>query len=303
MVAKRFTLCGLIFCIGILCFSVWAERPALAEETITSEIKVTPKTKLSDAEFRALSEAAGRILTHVHLARLSIKKNDLNSAKEHVEKALILVKIVEKAAPKYEVEAKIKSGDATYDDKRIVEQLVIPIYAELDQTESVLLPITQAKKEAASQAAVKESPTIVDVDFVFTRASLDVGETRFYLQKALESLNNKDTDMANQILSDIQNRLVIFEYDEWDTPVVRARSYLLDALKSVENKEWNGAKNYVKEAGEALKSLKEKGGKEVSEKVKNLTDQLTALNKKIEEKKDTAKGDILSLWDKLVKGL
>ena len=167
----------------------------------------------------------------------------------------------------------------------------------------MLQPIKQAKKESAAQATAKNSSVPVDMDFVFTKASLDVGETKMDLLKAAQALEAKDAEAANQSLADIQNRLVIFEYDEWDAPVVRARSYVWEALKSIENKEWSGAKNYVTEASEAIKSLTERGGKEVSEKVKTLSEQMSALTKKIDEKKDSAKTDIISIWDKLTKGM
>jgi len=233
MTVERLSVYGLIFCAGVLCFNVYAEQAALADDSITSSVKVTAKKKLTDAEYRALSEAAGRILTHVNLARQAIKINDIDTAKEHVDKGLTLVKIIQNAAPTYEVDANIKSGDTSYTDKSTVEQLIIPIYSELDQSESVLLPIKQAKKEAAAQAAAKTSTAPMDIDFIFTKASLDVGETKLDLQKAAEALSNKDGATANQSLADIQNRLVIFEYDEWDAPVVRARSDLWEALKSV----------------------------------------------------------------------
>ncbi len=300
---KRLSAYGLLFCASILCSNVFSEVAAFAADTITSDIKVSPKKKLTDAEYRALSQAAGRILVHVNLARKDIKKNDLDAANEQVAKGLTLVKIVDNAAPTYEVDANIKSGDTTYTDKRTVEQLVVPIYSELDEAESVLLPIKQAKKEAAAQATAKNSSTPVDIDFVFTKASLDVGEAKLELQKAAEALNAKNGEVANQCLADIQNRLVFFEYDEWDSPVVKARSDLWEALKSVQNNEWAGAKAYVKDASDTLKVLKDKGGKEVSDKVKALTDQFSSLNKKLDEKKDSAKTDILSLWDKLTKGL
>jgi cellobiose-specific phosphotransferase system component IIA len=303
MTSRRLWLYIPLICASVLCSSVLSVEQALADETITSDIKIAPKKKLTDNEFRALSEAAGRILTHVHLARRDIRKKDLDAAKGHVEKSLTLVKIIENSAPTYEVVAKIKSGDITYEDKRVVEQLVVPIFAELDQTEYVLQPIKQAKKESAAQATAKNSSVPVDMDFVFTKASLDVGETKLDLLKAAQALEAKDAEAANQSLADIQNRLVIFEYDEWDAPVVRARSYVWEALKSIENKEWSGAKNYVTEASEAIKSLTERGGKEVSEKVKVLSEQMSALTKKIDEKKDSAKTDIISIWDKLTKGM
>jgi hypothetical protein len=312
MTGKKLETLGLVLLVCLFCFSLSAQGQTRADDSITSNVKITIKKTLSDEEHRALSEAAGRLLSHVNLARQAIADNKLDAAKEQVDKGLTLVKIIENAAPTYEIDANIKSGDTTYSDKRTVEQLIVPIYAEMDQPESVLLPIKQAKKESAAQAAAKNGLAPVDVDFIFTRASLDVGGAKLDLKKAAEAINNKDGELANKSLADIQNRLVIFEYDEWDAPIVRARSYLWEALKSVENKDWGDAKTYVKEAsenlrvkeaGENLRSLKDKGSKELSEKVKALSDQFSALNKKLDEQKDSAKTDILSLWDKITKGM
>ncbi len=285
-----------------LCLMAVSERPTFATEIITSDIKVTPKRQLSDSENRALSQAAARILVHVNQARKQIKKNDFNAANDQVAKALTLVKIIENAAPTYEVEASIKSGDTTYVDKRLVTQLVVPIFAELEEAESILSGIKQAKKEAAAKTAPGSS-NVVDMALVFTKASLDVGEAKLELQKAVEALNEKNAELAIKRLESIQTNAVSFEYDEWDYPVVKARSDLWAALKSIQRNEWNKAKAYVREAADTIRLMKDKGSKEISDKVKAMTDQLAALNKKIDEKKDTAKTDILSLWDRLTRGL
>lgn len=303
MIVKKLSFYGLLFCAGILCLNGFAERGALADDKITSNITVTPKRKLTQGEYRALSDAAGRILTHVHLALQDIRNNDIDAAKQELNKGLVLVKIIENSAPTFEIDANIKSGDTTYTDKRIIEKLIVPIYSEMDETETVLFPIKQAKKESAAQAAAKNSSTPMDIDFIFTKASLDVKDAKSDLQKALEALDNKDNSLASLSLADIQNRLVVFEYDEWDAPIVRARSDLWQARNSVEGKDWSGAKAYVKDAGESLKVLKDKGGKEVSEKVKAIIDQFSALNKKLDDKKESAKADLLALWDKLNNGL
>jgi cellobiose-specific phosphotransferase system component IIA len=299
---KKTTLYCWFCCAAALCLMVGSGGAAVAADAITSDVKVTPQRQLSDAENRALSQAASRILVHVNQARKEIKKNELNAANDQVAKALTLVKIIENAAPTYEVAATIKSGDTTYVDKRMVEQLVVPIFTELEEVESILPGIKQAKLEAASKTSAP-SPNVVDMALVFTKASLDVGEAKLDLQKAAEALNEKNADVANQRLADIQNKAVSFEYDEWDYPVVKARSNLWEALKSVQRNEWNKAKAYVKDAADTVELLKDKGGKELSDKVKAMTDQLSALTKKLDEKKDSVKTDILSLWDKLTRGL
>ncbi len=299
---KKATLYCWVCCAAALCAMAASGGAALAADAITSDVKVTPQRQLSDAENRALSQAASRILVHVNQARKEIRKNDLKAANDQVAKALTLVKIIENAAPTYEIAATIKSGDTTYVDKRLVEQLVVPIFAELEEVESILPGIKQARREAASKTSA-QSPNVVDMAIAFTKASLDVGEAKLDLQKAAEALGEKNADVANQRLADIQNKAVSFEYDEWDYPVVKARSDLWEALKSVQRNEWNKAKAYVKDAADTVKLLKDKGGKELSDKVKAMTDQLSALTKKLDEKKESAKTDILSLWDKLTRGL
>ena len=113
MTGKKLETLGLVLLVCLFCFSLSAQGQSRADDGITSNVKITIKKTLSDEEHRALSEAAGRLLSHVNLARQAIADNKLDAAKEQVDKGLTLVKIIENAAPTYEIDAKIKSGDTT----------------------------------------------------------------------------------------------------------------------------------------------------------------------------------------------
>ena len=101
-----------------------------AKPRIESKVTVEPKQKLTSSEKASLSRAAGRILLHINDAREAIKKIHKEDPRSHIEKGLILIRIIEESSPYYEVKATITSGSLTYEDVRRRRQLFVPVYEE-----------------------------------------------------------------------------------------------------------------------------------------------------------------------------
>ena len=128
-----------------------ASTAVQATDRITADVKLVPSGQaLSDAEQRAVSFAAGRVLKHVDQARQALAKQDKLVALAQIEKGLSLVTIIEQTIPPVQVTATITAGTLQYQDEDQVKRLVVPIYQELDSV-SIVEPVVAAKKSAASK--------------------------------------------------------------------------------------------------------------------------------------------------------
>lgn len=264
----------------------------LAADRITSDVKVTGEGKLNDKEKRALSYSAVRILKHVHQARVDVRYKDDKDALRHTEKALKLVKIIQRALPVYNVATTISSGDLTYQDKEDVKQSLIPIYVELDEASSLLLPVRRAKLEAV------ESNAAGSTSLQYTSVMLDVNETKYQLDRAIELFKKNDPEGANKALRAIQEG-VIFEYDEVDVPLLKARWNLIDASRYYARKEYKAARRALERAASALEIYKTKVGSQVSKRAQELADEIKALAGRVEKAAEGTAEQIDGLWDKL----
>lgn len=289
------TLLGPLYVFVLIVSVLSVASPSFSADRITSDVRVTTKDQLSATEKRALSQAAVRILKHVHQARVDLRYSNASAAQKHVEKALTLVRIVENAVPSTQVTATIQSGDFTYRDEDSVKQYLVPIYSELDETTSLLLPIKRAKKEAAASSS---EPVMDDLDLQYTSVSLDIREAKYYLERSEKELKTNNATDADQSLAAVQES-VILEYEEADLPLVKARWNLLEAARMAANNRLNEAGQYLQKASDALESYATKAGQEMSKTSKSLSEEIKTLRQKLEEKGSAAAETINSLWDKL----
>lgn len=289
---QRLSMYAVIFIVSLLLSGVMTTPGALAADRITSDVKVTTEGKLTDKEKRALSYSAIRILKHVHQARVDIRYKDDKDALRHSEKALKLVKIIQRALPSYKVATTIKSGDITYQDEENVKQSLIPIYVELDEAASLLLPVRRAKLEAV-EPRVAGATTLQ-----YTSVMLDVNETGYQLERAIDLFKKSDPEGANKALRAVQEG-VIFEYDEVDVPLLKARWNLIDASRYYARKEYEAAKRALERAASALEIYKTRVGSQVSKRAQDLADEIKDLAAKLEKTTGDAAGQIGGLWDKL----
>jgi hypothetical protein len=289
---KKACISWVLTIVGIALVWSMGTTVALSADRITSDIKVTTEGKLSDKEKRALSHAAVKILKHVHQARVDIRYKDDKDALRHTEKAMKLVKIIENALPRYNVSTTIKSGDMTYQDEEKVKQTLITIYTELDEVTSLVLPVKRAKLEAA------ESQVGGSTSLQYTNIMLDLGETKFDLEQAAEHLKKNDPKAANTSLRAVQEG-VIFEYDEVDVPLLKARWNLIDASRHYARKEYKAAQRSLERAASALEIYKKRVGSQVSKRAQELADEIKSLAGKLEKETEGAADQITGFWDSL----
>ncbi|MEW6111627.1 MAG: YfdX family protein, partial [Thermodesulfobacteriota bacterium] len=290
---NKITLARGFLVLGLISILSMSTADVQAQERIQSKVQVATKTKLSDKERKAISYAAVRILRHVQQARVDIKYKDGKDSLRHTEKALKLATIIEKALPQYTVTTSVKSGDLTYEDEEVVQQGLIPIYAELDEVTSILVPIRRAKRES------EESPAAGGTSLQYTSVLLDLNETKYALAEAKALLEKRNIEAADRALARVQEE-VVFEYDEADLPLVQARWSLADAARQYAKQEYDAAKRSLARAASSLEIYQRRFGGEISKQVQSLANDIKALSEKMGEKSEAVADSITKFWDRLV---
>jgi hypothetical protein len=288
-----------ILLFGAFCLCAWlATGQAAAQERISSDVNILPKSKLTNKEKRAISLAAARILTHVNHARVAIRRKDEQTALSHAEKALLLAKIVENATPALQVSSTIKSGDLLYTSNEQVQQLIVPVYTELDETASVAFQVKRAKRESGSIPS-ESNPIVGDAQLQYTSILLDVGEAKHALTEAVDALKRNEGNAADRALLSIQED-VTFEFDETDVPLVKARGHLVDAARKVALQEYKEAREALLKAAGAVENYTAQTSEGLESRTRNLADEITHLAGRLDERKEKAVESINAFWEQLV---
>ncbi|HSF08057.1 MAG TPA: YfdX family protein [Nitrospirales bacterium] len=267
---------------GLVTSAVLAAKPR-----IESKITVESKEQLTASEKASLSRAAGRILLHVDDARKALQGDQTEDALTHIEKGLILVRIIEESSPDYEVKATITSGALTYEDIRKHRQLFVPVYEELDEISS-LGPVIAAKNEQAKQDK-SAIPVVEDVRIRYTRAELNVALAKVGLEQAKKALKSENTEKADDALAAIQTGVTL-NYAEIDLPLEEARKNLLLAQGMIEHNQAKEARAALEEASEDLKQYEKSIGELRGEKVKHLRQEIRDVMSTIENTQKEKKG-------------
>ncbi len=171
------------------------------------------------------------------------------------------------------------------------------MYPELDETASVLIPVKRTKREAAASAESTSGQG--DGPSQYTTVSLDVGETKYYLDEAAAALKRIELSAADKSLFSIQEE-VDFNYDEIGLPLLKARWHLLDAARKISRKQYRAAKEALHKAAGAVETYTSQAGEGMASQPRELADEINHLAIKLDEKKDKATEIIHGFWGRLV---
>ncbi|MBI5572262.1 MAG: YfdX family protein [Desulfomonile tiedjei] len=271
---------------------------AQAQDRISAGVKVVPEGRLSTREKAAVSYAAGKLLRHVDLARSGLRYRQYDAAAGNVDKALKLARIIENAVPTAKVTSVIRSGNLTYQDEENVKQLLVPVYPELDETNSLLFSIKRARREGSSQAA-ESAGASGDYQLQYTTVTLNVPDAKYYLEAADTALKKKDIEAADKALATIPED-VICEYDEQELPLAKARWELMSASRKLAQKDYKEAKEALQKAASSVEAYTAQTGEGVSDKARRVTDEIKDLASRIDQKKEGAAEAVHGLWEKVV---
>ncbi|MDN5849258.1 MAG: YfdX family protein [Nitrococcus sp.] len=265
------------------------------ESSITADINTQPNATLSAKERVAVSFAAGRILVHVDQARHAIAANNVEAAKQNLQKAMTLVNIVESALPTYTVATSVKASGMSYKDKRKVQPLVVGLYDDLDKV-AVLDPVMEAKKEAAKKAGLP--PTTIELLLDYSQVTLNVAEAKTRLKAAQKALDNDNGNpqSADLALALIQTQAVDFSYVTIAIPLREARANLLLARNLVQQDRAQDARFALLEAANALQKYQNQVGDNRAKQVSDLLQEINSLAQNIKQGGAKNAEDKITAW-------
>jgi hypothetical protein len=272
-----------------------------AEPRITATSHAEPSHKLTPAERRAISLAAGRILRHTYLARQALTEEDGKKAAQEVAQGLILVQIIESAQPKYTVTAEIKAGKLSYSADEVVTPPLVPIYDEVGEVELVG-PLAAARREQTSRSDATD--VVDDVDAEQTSVFLNLAFAKAGLTQAKKALAEGDLKAADRGLALVQQS-VRFEVDLLDVPLATVRENLHLAHSRAQIGDLKDARTSLDAASAALERYAKIAEDKRSAEVEQLRGEIHTLSNDIasgkQEASATAKveDEILSLWDRV----
>lgn len=266
-----------------------------AEDRISSDFKVTPVSTWTKNEKRAVSVAAGEVLGQVQQARSDIQYNNGRNALKHLEKGLLLLKIIDGVLPEYSVSTQIKSGDITYRDEEKLKQFIVPLYGELDQMLGLTHSVRTAKREALRK---QSSEPAQEPELPFTSSFLDVRDARHLLDQAAAAVKRGDTQGADKYLASLQEH-VTFQYDVVDVPLATARRSLLEAARMVAADSYPRAKQELLRAAASLEIYRTQVGQGTDKDLDSVLADVRKLTGTLEEKKQGTLETIRNLWERV----
>jgi hypothetical protein len=239
------------------------------------ETQVDSTSSLSREDRRKLGLAAGQLLMHVNKARKLLSRDDVSTALEQIDKALVLSRIIESNTPVFSVTSKISSGDLRYDDESTVSAPLIPVCSKLTQA-MLLAPIVASRSmRDSSDAKAKEKEheeregllyRMSDVRAFASTAYIDIAYTRVNLEEALRESKKNNAQRAQSLLGTVQKG-VLLSYNETDIPVIQARDSLAIARVLARQGKMEDVRRALNASAGALDRYKPQAGQTQSEQV------------------------------------
>ncbi len=222
---------------------------------------------------------------------------------------MTLVKVVERALPKYKVTTKITTDDVTYTDEDEVSRRFVPVFNE-QYIEGVIAPVVQAKSKHAKSHGKKSRGMPPVVDYSVWRKSamkLDVVVAGDALSLAKDELKKEHFGNADIALALLQTEDVVFEFDEIELPLTEAADNLKLAQLEVSEGKTAQAQATLKRASDSLKKYEGIADKNRAKNVRELHQEIDKLAKSLaignQSKGDLKKieNKIDSYWERVVK--
>lgn len=264
--------------------SLLASAGAYAEPRISSIVDAKPDFILTPQERESLSLSAGQLLIHVDRARDALHASDQAKAKQEIDKALTLARILKTTLPTFTVKTEVKAGTLHYEDDAKVQPPLVTLHEELN-TVAILKPIRTAKKEQEKKDAVAQGrPVAADIELRESRAQLNVDLALIGLESAQRALAENKPTIAEGALTAVQTG-VVFEHVVADLPLERARLNLFLARQAVKSHNNQEVTTALKVAADALEEYEKMAGS-------NREKEIAALRKEIQALTQTGQGEV-----------
>lgn len=247
-----------------------------AEPRISSVVDAKPDFTLTAQERESLSLSAGQLLIHVDRARDALHTNDQAKAKQEIDKALTLARILKTTLPTFTVKTKVNAGTLHYEDDAKVQPPLVTLHEELN-TVAILKPIRTAKKEQEKKDAVAQGrPVAADIELRESRAQLNVDLALLGLESAQRALSENKVTIADGALSAVQTGVVL-EHVVADLPLEKARLNLFLARQATKSHNNQEATTALKVAADALEEYEKMAGSNREKEILALRREIQAL--------------------------
>lgn len=229
--------------------------------------------ELSPEDFRQASLLASRVALHLNNATGELTNEQVDQARQELEKGLALVRVVRELLPTTVVSTVVedKDGNEVYHYVDRVQQDRIPLHEGLIAV-NTMEPITDAKQEEATVQGIR----LADADLLHTSVRLELGYVEGKLKGALKLLNDKPEQALEELVM-AQARGVTFAIDKQDDPLVEAQLALQLAERMSEQGRDEAARANLQQANNYLELYGGLIANGASEEVRKLQDEISRL--------------------------
>lgn len=247
---------------------------------------------LSAEDLHQASLLTSQLLTHVDKAAQQLTDARTDSARNEIEKAQALVKVVRGLLPTTTVTTTVKDaqGKEVYRDEQQVQEDQIPIYSGAIAME-VVEPIIEAKKDEAALKGVHLS----DAEMIHTAVLVDVNYVERKLARSLELIAKPEQAVAE--LSLISTGGVRFHVHKEDGPLVDVQHALRLAERMVREKKYDSAKANLQTAKLQLEAYRALADSSVAVPASDLEKEIQKLSGELQT--PSAAERIRGMWDKV----
>lgn len=208
---------------------------------IVENQQVTPLRAISPADEAALSRAAMKTLNHIGSARAAIARQDVKGARAALAQADTLLDIIQAGLPTAQVRDQIRVAQSRlkYDETKVVEPDLVPIYASLDAIEDFAavpqarahLDQAQAKLKTGDKSGAARELDAVDAALLYQEADLPLAATRGFVRAAESELARGNLARADAHLKAAEDNVVTYTAFV-DEPIIAARANLARAQRN-----------------------------------------------------------------------
>lgn len=298
---KRVALPLALFLVAAGALTAVADNTTTTDSGSGSAFKTTvtrnTQGELSNEDLRQASILASHIVRHIGQAVLAVADEHTDQAKQHVEKAQSLVEVIRKLLPVTEVTTVVTNaaGEEVYRDTVRSQDDRIPVFKR-----TVAVQVIQAVVDAKQQEAALKGLQLSDAELVHTSVLVDLSfiERRLnHAAKHLESGDQKEVQKAGVDLVLAQTRGVDFIVNKQDHPLWEAQVAIELAERMAREGQYEAAKSNLALAQAYLTTYRTLVADEESDKIRELSNEISAVSKHIEKQDSPEK--IRGFWHEI----
>lgn len=188
--------------------------------------------------------AATSFVEHINLARIALAMNNVNLAKQNINYARNMVKVIKSATAEQRKVTEVESGRIIYKYDTAYKYHYFPI-----QTGPV-----QVKTMDTGPVWAKNDLAVIEADTVYLTLDLTGNNAENHLNKTIEAISAKNLKLADKHLAELTEEIVTVD-SRVSTPNVKASDNITLARNFIAGKNYEGASYALKHADDALDEM------------------------------------------------